>query len=196
MQKNLSIIQRTIQNDFYKRGLESVDLNSPWTLEKFTPDFNSKLDTFMQAYRKFYQDIYNKAVAAKEKLILARESAKGSSYNLNDHKNHYYNESLADLVKNVSEKNRLIEYDGQLVQQVNPIYLDAQPSGALDYRAHFFAPKKNLFGMMISTYWFNVLVIWIMSLFLYVTLYFEVVRKFVSSFENITLTKTPSAKKK
>jgi ABC-type multidrug transport system ATPase subunit len=196
MQKHLSIIQRTIQNDFYKRGLESVDLNTPWTLQKFTPDFNAKLDTFLQAYRKFYQDIYNKAVAARDKLILARETSKGSTYNLNDEKNHYYNESLADLVKNVSEKNRLIEYDGQLVQQVNPIYLDAQPSGPLDYRAHFFAPKKNLFGMMISTYWFNVLVIWIMSLFLYVTLYFEVVRKFVDSFEKISLTKTSQSKKK
>jgi ABC-type multidrug transport system ATPase subunit len=196
MQKHLSIIQRTIQNDFYKRGLETAELNTPWTLEKFTPEFSAKLDTFLQAYRKFYQDIYNKAVAARDRLILARETSKGSTYNLNDEKNHYYNESLADLVKNVSEKNRLIEYDGQLVQQVNPIYLDAQPSGPLDYRAHFFAPKKNLFGAMVSTYWFNVLVIWIMSLFLYVTLYFEVVRRFVNSFEKINLTKASLSKKK
>jgi ABC-type multidrug transport system ATPase subunit len=196
MQKHLSIIQRTIQNDFYKRGLEPAELNTPWTLEKFTPDFSAKLDTFLQAYRKFYQDIYNKAVAARDRLILARETSKGSTYNLNDEKNHYYNESLADLVKNVSEKNRLIEYDGQLVQQVNPIYLDAQPSGPLDYRAHFFAPKKNLFGAMVSTFWFNVLVIWIMSLFLYVTLYFEVVRRFVNSFEKINLTKASLSKKK
>jgi ABC-type multidrug transport system ATPase subunit len=196
MQKHLSIIQRTIQNDFYKRGLEATELNTPWTLEKFTPEFSAKLDTFLQAYRKFYQDIYNKAVAARDRLILARETSKSSSYNLNDEKNHYYNESLADLVKNVSEKNRLIEYDGQLVQQVNPIYLDAQPSGPLDYRAHFFAPKKNLFGAMVSTYWFDVLVIWIMSLFLYVTLYFEVVRRFVNSFEKINLIKASLSKKK
>jgi ABC transport system ATP-binding/permease protein len=182
MQKNLTIIQTTVQNDFYKKGLEGIDFTTPWPLEKYTPAFDKKLEDYFTAYKKFYQDIYNKAVAAREKMIVAKESEKGSSYNLNHYKNHYYSESLADLVTNVSEKNRIIEYNGQLVQQINPIFLDPQPSSVLDYRAHFFAPKKNLFGAVVSTFWFNVLVIWIMTLFLYITLYFELLRRLVDSF--------------
>ncbi len=54
---------------------------------------------------------------------------KQPGYNLNDFKNRYYNESLADLVKNVSEKERIIEYKGQLYQQINPIFLDPIPNG-------------------------------------------------------------------
>jgi ABC-type multidrug transport system ATPase subunit len=186
MQKNLTIIQTTVQNDFYKKGLEGLDLNTPWTLKNYTPALDKKLEDYFTAYKKFYQDIYNKAVAAREKLMAEKESAKGSNYNLNRYKNHYYNEKLADLVTNIAEKNRIIEYHGQLVQQINPIFLDPRPDGPLDYRAHFFAPKKNLLGTMVSTYWFNVLVIWIMTLCLYLTLYLEWLKKLVNSFEKIS----------
>jgi len=54
-----------------------------------------------------------------------------------------------------------------------------------DYRAHFFAPKKNLFGADVSTFLFNILVIWSMAVLLYVTLYFELLRKLLNSFEGI-----------
>jgi hypothetical protein len=200
LQQKLTVIQTTIQNDFYKKGLEGVDLATPWTLEKFTPAFDKKLEAYFNGYRKFFQGIYNKAVADREKLIVFKESKKDSDYDLNFYKNHYHNESLADLVTNVSEKNRIIEHDGKLVQQINPIFLEPQPGNLLDYRAHFFAPHKNLLGAMIGTYWFNVLVIWIMTLVLYITLYFELLKKFVNSFGNmpgkVSLPKVGLPKKK
>jgi ABC-type multidrug transport system ATPase subunit len=186
MQKNLAIIQTTIQSDFYRKGLEGIDVNVPWTLKMYVPAMDKKLEDYLAGYKKFYQDIYNKAVAAREKLMVEKESAKGGNYNLNTYKNNYYNEKLADLVTNIAEKNRIIEYNDQLVQQVNPVFLDPRPNSILDYRAHFFAPKKNLFGSMVSTYWFNVMVIWIMTLFLYLTLYLELLKKLINSFESIS----------
>ncbi len=197
---HLAIIQTSIQKDFFRKGLEGVDLNTPWTVENFTPAFNKVLENYLTNYKSFYQDIYNKAVAGRERLIVAKETALESQYNLSTYKNEYYNESLADLVTNIAEKNRLIEYDGELIQQVNPIFLDPRPSSFLDYRAHFFAPKKNLFGAFVSTYWFNVLVIWLMTMFLYLTLYFELLKRFIDSFgkvsEKVTLPKVSLAKKK
>jgi ABC-type multidrug transport system ATPase subunit len=198
--KDLNIIQNSIRNDYFKKGIETLNINNAWTAQTFTPDFSKKLEEYLAAYRKFYQEIYNKAVAAKEKIMFQKEAVKGSDYNLNTYKNRYYNESLADLVTNVSEKERIIEYDGQLVQQINPIFLDPQPSGPFDYRAHFFAPKKNLFGSMVSTFWFNVLIIWIMTFVLYLTLYFELLKKLVESFDRIpgkiNLPKVSFSKKK
>jgi ABC-type multidrug transport system ATPase subunit len=200
MQKNLSIIQTTIQNDFYKKGLEGTDLSASWTLGNYTPAFDKKLEDYLTAYKKFYLDIYNKAVAQREKMIAEKENAKSSGYNQNTHKNLYFNENLADLVTNVSEKNRIIEYNGQLVQQINPVFLDPQMDGVLNYRAHFFAPQKNLFGNPVSTYWFNMLIIWLMTVFLYVTLYLEILKKLINSFETMSgkmnLTKVSMSKKK
>ncbi len=154
-------------------------------MEKFTPEFNKKLEDFLLGYRKFYQDVYNRAVATREAIIFKMENEKDSDYQLNEIKNRYYNESLADLVKNVSEKERLIEFEGKLYQQINPIFVDPKPKGALDYRAHFFAPQKNLFGTSVSTFLFNNLVIWLMTVLLYITLYFELLQKLINSFERM-----------
>ncbi|HTF22157.1 MAG TPA: ATP-binding cassette domain-containing protein [Chryseolinea sp.] len=185
MTKDLTIIQNILRRDFFKKGLEQ-DMARDWTLQAFTPDFNTKLENYFAAYKKFYQDAYNRAVAAKDAQVL--KSEKDGGYSLNDYKNRYYNESLADLVKNVSEKDRIIEYEGQLYQQINPIFLDPLPANALDYRAHFFAPRKNMFGTMVSTYLFNNLVIWLMTVILYATLYFELLRKIINSFAGLPVT--------
>jgi ABC transport system ATP-binding/permease protein len=196
LNNHLAIIQNTIQKDFFRKGLEGIDVYSPWTVEKYTKEFDKKLEDYFTGYKNFYLDIYNKAVAGKERMIQAKESDKNGSYSLNEYKNRYHNESLADLVTNISVEDRLIEHDGELVQQINPIFLDAAPSSVVDYRAHFFAPQKNLFGMPVSTYWFNVLIIWIMTMFLYLTLYLELLKRFVDSFGKVNLSKMNLPKKK
>jgi hypothetical protein len=197
MQKDLTIIKDLLSQDYFKKGLEK-ELELAWTLETFTPAFNARLEEFFAAYKKFYQNAYNMAISAHEGSIFKNE--KENQYSLNDYKNRYYNESLADLVKNVSEKDRIIEYNGQLFQQINPIFLDPRPSGPLDYRAHFFAPQKNLLGKTVSTFLFNNLVIWLMTAVLYVTLYFEWLRKLINSFDGlasgVTTSKPETSKKK
>jgi ABC transport system ATP-binding/permease protein len=184
IKKDIAIIQSMLNAEYFKTGIKD-DLQTTWTIEKFTPAFDKKLEDFLLAFRKFYQGVYNQAVAEREKIIFKLENEKGSNYKVNEIKNQYFNESLADLVKNVSEKDRIIEYRGRLYQQINPIFINPVPDGALDYRAHFFAPQKNLFGAMVSTFWFNNLVIWVMTILLYVTLYFELLRKLIISFERM-----------
>jgi ABC-type multidrug transport system ATPase subunit len=186
LQHHVEVIQNSIRRElYYKKGLEKLDLNTNWTLAKFTPEFDQTLEAYFSAFKEFYQGVYNKAVAEREKKIVERENTKELNYNLNHYKNRYHNESLADLVTNISEKERIHESDGKLLQRINPVFVDPRPEGILDYRTHFFAPQKNLFGVLIETYWFNILVIWIMTLFLYITLYFEALRKLVNSFDSV-----------
>ncbi len=189
MAKGLEIIRKTIKDDYFKRGLEQVNLETPWTLELYTPSFGKVLEEYLIAYRRFYQEAYNKAVAYREQIIYKKENEEGSTYKLNEYKNKYYNESLADLVKNVSTKNRILEYKGQLIQQINPIFLDPKPSGIWNYRTHFFAPKKYFLGIELSTFAFNLLVIWGMAFVFYITLYFELLRQFVDLFSKVNLPK-------
>ncbi|MDL5048750.1 ATP-binding cassette domain-containing protein [Oscillatoria amoena NRMC-F 0135] len=102
--KDLEIIRSTVKDDYFKRGLEQINLEEQWSLSLFTPSFSKVLEEYFVAYRKFYQEAYNKAVAYREQIIFKKENEEGSTYRLNDYKNRYYNESLADLVKNVSTK--------------------------------------------------------------------------------------------
>lgn len=178
MEKNLRMIRQSIQEERYAKGLPDLNQHPDWTLAGFQGELNAKIERWLAGYKKFYQDIYNEAVNAREQFF---SGAGTEDHDVTLVKNRFYNESLADLLTNSSEKNRIIEYNGQLVQQVNPVFLDPKPAHALDYRAHFFAPQKNLLGNMVSTYWFNILVIWIMTLFLYGTLYVELLKKIVIS---------------
>jgi hypothetical protein len=186
--EDLKIIQKNFREErYFKKGLENLNLAKDWSREDFTPELNNAIEEYLEGYKKFYQDAYNAAVAARERKMYDDEHNKGK--NVSRLKDQYYNDNLADLVKNVKEKNRLIEYNGQLIQQVNPVFLDPTPSGSMDYRAHFFAPKKNLFGTMIETYNFNLIVIWAMATFFYLTLYFEVFKKLIDSLGKIDLSR-------
>ena len=53
----------------------------------------------------------------------------------------------------------------------------------------FFFPEKNLLGATVSTYVFNLLVIWGMTLILYVLLYTEALKKAVDAFGKVNLPK-------
>ena len=85
------------------------------------------------------------------------------------------NESLEDHVTNKNDLNVIVQHKGELIQKSDPIYLNPYQSNILT--AHFYAPTKSTFGSQISTKWANVLVLWVMSLILAVTLYFETFKR-------------------
>ncbi|TFH20983.1 MAG: ATP-binding cassette domain-containing protein, partial [Bacteroidia bacterium] len=89
--------------------------------------------------------------------------------------NAYHNESVADQVKKIYEKNQIIEYQGRLYQRIDPIFLDPAPKGPIGIRSHFFAPRKYFLGKYYDTYRFNIGFIWFLTLVLYITLYYELV---------------------
>ncbi|HRG09598.1 MAG TPA: hypothetical protein PLJ08_13575, partial [Cyclobacteriaceae bacterium] len=119
-----------------------------------------------------YADIIEKRMAFDEK----------EGIDVQQEKNKYFNESLADLVRNVSAKERISEYQGALIQNINPVFQHPNPHHRFDYRAPFFISEKNLAGWPVSTYLFNLLVIWTMTALFFVALYFEWLRKFVGLF--------------
>jgi hypothetical protein len=100
-------------------------------------------------------------------------------------KDDYENESLSQLVKNANDISgeRCLEKDGRLIQQTDPVFQDPTESNL--GRAHFFAPRKKLFGMYYNTFWFNICVIWLMSVVLIVTLYYDVFKFVLVSFGRV-----------
>ena len=125
----------------------------------------------------------------KEKLATFLENSENLDYNQNVYKDKYYNQSLADLVRNINTTDRIIELRGNLVQLIDPIYNDPEPMGIFDNRAHFFAPTKHLLGITFGTYYFNIVVIWLMTFIFYVTLYNELLRKMLNAFSKVNLGK-------
>ena len=92
-------------------------------------------------------------------------------------RNAYHNESIADLATKAFEKNKILLFKDELVQQYDPVYRDPVPTWALDIRSHFLAPRKHLLGHFFDTFWFDLAMIWVMSLVLYVSLHVEFLRR-------------------
>ncbi|NBP68444.1 MAG: ATP-binding cassette domain-containing protein [Cytophagia bacterium] len=194
--KELRILREEILHEPFKKGLEQVDLNKNLTLQGYSNAIFKSIETYLADYKDQYQKTYNEKIALRERMIAFFENNKEMEYNLNDFKNEYYNESLADLVMNISVKDRIIEYNGELIQQINPVFMDPKTNGPLDYRAQFFAPYKNFLGARIDTFWFDLIVIWLMSVILYITLYFELLKKGLDKASNLNLNiKLPGKKK-
>ena len=186
IEKGLKILRDNLRNEKFKLGIEKLSIDSEITIGKFNGELGEKLDRYFDEYQKHYRKIYNQYTAKIEKRM-AKNERKGR--NINDDKNRYLNESLSDLVRNTTTKSRLLEYDGELIQQINPVFQDPGKSGIFDYRTQFFAPKKNLLGVEMGTFWFNIIVIWFMTVLFYIFLYFELLKKGINSFGKVNLVK-------
>lgn len=183
---NLGVLKRYLGSDPYftsnaDPGIQAIIRNG-----EYSGDEGRKISAFIDALKHHYQEEYNHHTAIIEKKMAFFEK---NGWNINENKNLYYNESLADLLKNVNTKDRLFEYRGELIQQIDPIYQDATPTHAFDYRTGFFFPVKNWLGIEMGTYWFDLGVIWTMALALCITLYFEALRKGLLLFERVDIKK-------
>ena len=185
--KDLNIIRTELMLEPYRKGWEKIDIEKELVPENFSETLGKAIEGYLFEYQKVYQKMYNEKVALRERKIAFFENQKEFNYSLNDYKNRYYNESLADLVMNISEKDRVLEYHGKLIQQINPIFMEPKTTGPFDYRAQFFAPHKNFLGIQMDTFWFDLIVVWLMSVMLYVTLYFEWLKKLLDKASNLKI---------
>ena len=96
----------------------------------------------------------------------------------------YTNEAVIDAVQNTSSADRIVEYDGTLVQKIYPIYFDDhKPRHLFDFSANLYQPTKHFGGIYWDTLYFNVAVIWSMTVFLFITLYFDILKRFIKRLE-------------
>lgn len=187
------VIYNALEKEPFKGSLEGEDLDKLLDPETINQENIKKISSYVDQLRDHYINEFNLAVKKKETLQFHLENDSSYQFNLNEAKDLYYNESLADLVRNLTVEDRVIEFKGQLIQQIDPVFnKPAKPDNPLDYRTHFFAPEKYFAGVYIDTFYFNILVIWFMSLLLYVMLYFEFFGRVLSFFGNIKLKKNES----
>ena len=143
----------------------------------------SKFNDIIGDDAKLYLDSLKVVLRLKSKDISLKRD---SLYTLKTEKTGYeefvrtrerdYNESLADIVLSRLTTNKIYETDTRLIQKADPVFMKP---GSKYGRAHFFAPYKMLGNLKIGTMAFNVAAIWIMTLLLFVALYYNVLKRFI-----------------
>jgi hypothetical protein len=126
--------------------------------------------------RKKYQMQQKLAFRARDSLAAAMIKEWGGTEGYVRMQKDYTNDRLKKhLVYNTS--NLMVEWKGRLVRKIAPVYQIPRSRLA---RAHLFSPKKRVGSLEIDTYWFNLVVIWLLSLIFYFTLIYDLLRKVVS----------------
>jgi hypothetical protein len=179
LENDLSLLHNELAKDtaISRKKFAELDYLTP---AKFDLVVSKRLKTYLDSsLKKSYSHVYNKANNDRDAAVVALTKKIGED-NFNKLKNEYDNESLDDLVKNAKDLDKIVEVDGKLIQRYDPVFLD--PSKSSFISAHFFAPRKRMFGQYMDTFWVNMIVIWTMSLALAITLYFDVLKKFIDFF--------------
>ena len=153
--------------------------------EKFKQEVYDNLLKYLNYVESIFRQNGNKATEELDNFILKNNT------DIKKLENSYSNEKLQEIVTKYYEKerNKILEYKNGYVQNYEPIYLDPEKKGFLNFRTHFFAPSKCIFGGLTDTFDFNITIVLLSTIFLYLFLYYEVLGKVVGFFENLRFRK-------
>ena len=143
------------------------------TVDKFDENMQSKLKQHLDKTAKLYQLKQNKAISVLDRAIAEKADALGGNKELVELKKRYTNDALANFVTNRIEIEKIHDMGDYFVQVSDPIF--KRPESRCG-RAHFYAPFKQIGNMQIDTFWFNIVVMWILAGFLYLLLVFDGLR--------------------
>lgn len=183
MKESLQLIRNEINKELKAVGTDKFNAINSLELEKFDSATYISTGTFLNALKQMYINRYNEAVEEKHQKIEVLTNTPEALQALDSLRLTYQNEAIMTAVQNTNSTYRVIELNGRLVQKIYPIYFDDfEPQYLLDFRTKFFAPKKHFAGIYIDTLVFNILIIWLMSLILFVTLYYKALQQIIIFF--------------
>ncbi len=182
IKKNLELLRHEIGKELESESGRIVKFDKLDRLypEKIDQETIEDLKKYLDILNKYYIKLYNKANNLKDNIISDYQKTQEGRAKFMKLKRENYNENLAELLKNSNEINRIIEYEGELFQKIDPIFLDP-PNKFI--KAHFYAPRKQFLGKYYDTFKVNIAVIWFMTIILFIVLYFRLLRKALNFFE-------------
>jgi ABC-type multidrug transport system ATPase subunit len=179
--KQLQYNINVLSNELNKEKQRIPNLETPklemLNIKMVNDEVLNNVDVLLSDLEKYYIDNYNRVNELKEQKIALLTATPELREQYLKRLDDYFNESLEDFATNKNDLKKIVEYDEQLVQKQNPIFLE--PIGGF-FDAHFYAPSKRLFGKAITTISANLIVIWGMTLLLVLVLYRDGFRKMLN----------------
>jgi hypothetical protein len=182
LKQNLQLLRNEIKKELESESGRIVKFKYYDNLyhDKINKETIQALKQYFDILNKYYIKLYNKANSLKDNHISDLQKTEEDREEFMKLKREHFNENLAELVRNSNEINRIIEYNGELFQKIDPVFLDPRNNFI---KAHFYAPRKQIFGNYYSTFWVNIVVIWAMSILLWFVLRYRLLKKALDFFE-------------
>lgn len=182
-QSHLQLLRNEIARELENNKVVKFEYIDSLYIDKLSMPVIDQTRNYLKNINRLYIRVYNKICNSRDKIINDLQKTSQDKQKFVELKRTYHNDKLAEFVENSSEIVRIIEYKGHLYQKIDPIYMDPKHKFI---KAHFYSPRKQVFGKYYSTYWVNVWVIWAMSLLLYIILYYRGLKKFLDYMEHFS----------
>ncbi len=187
IENNLLLLNNEISNELKLNKKVNLEIKiSDLQYKKMNIRAIEALNKYYDDLNKYYIQKFNKASEAKDRILSDLQNSEERKQKFIQLKKDYFNDNLKEFVKNETEMVKIVEYDNHLYQKADPIFFD--PQGGL-LSAHFYAPRKKVFGTYFETFWVNIVVIWTMTIAMFIFLYFNLLRKLLELGEGTSLIK-------
>ncbi len=178
----MDVLRNEIEHELTKVGKDLLPEVNKLVIGKFDSSVYSKTSHFLSALNKFYANRWSKASEMKERQVEKLTKSPEGLATYEAMKREYQNKAVTLTVKNSNEASRIVEWRGELVQKIYPIYFDDhRPKNRFDFRGNFYIPTKHFLSKTYDTFYFNVSMIWAMTLVLFGTLYFDLLKRGVKT---------------
>ena len=159
---------------------ECSRLNEAPLQDEYTPVVHDTIDALLSKIKLLNQKKYRFYVNKKDSITQELIKERGSKKALARFEKRYVNQALEKIVLNKNEFKQFELTDKAIIPLKNPIYM---PPFSKWGRAHFYASEKYFAGFTFPTLHFNLIVIWLSSIILYITLYYDLLRRVINYFE-------------
>jgi ABC transport system ATP-binding/permease protein len=182
---NLNILRNEIEYLQQASGLMPFEFINSINIDEFDPLVAEETTGYLIYMRMHFSQLAREAASDRDRVFRYLESELGSD-NLHRLRQSFHNRALADMVLNRHEVEVMHKTSERLVQKKDPVYkIPVSNIG----RAHFYASVKRFNNQYVDTLWFNLSVIWLMTLILYLVILIDLPRKIARFTEFIRLRK-------
>ena len=164
-------------------GLDPARAMMALNSEPFTREASGIVNECLDSLQKRIRGKFLEQTAVKDSITDALVAAMGRD-ELVRLKTAVYNNDLADIVLSRTVQNKYHETEERIIQKSDAVLM--VPDSRIG-RAHFDAPCKRLGNLRIGTLWFNMMVIWLMNIFLFFTLYYNLLKLLLNLMERIKI---------
>ncbi len=161
-------------------GFRYIDNLAP---SAFNPEIADSLNVYLKKLDEIFSIASNSASDKKDRFYNLNQAS------LNQLRDDYYNYKLEEIVTKYYERKKVLFYNNTIVQNIDPVYLDPYKRGLPGFRAHFYAPAKYIFGIRTDTFAFNIILVLLSTVLLYLALYYELLARAVRFFEKFHIRK-------
>lgn len=164
---------KTLTTEFPSIKLKPIDQSS---LLKDKLLFLEVMKVNIDSTKKYFNRQYNSANEEKDRKTSLLSNRLGSSEKFMLFKRENHSEKLEDFVLNINNvDNQVLIADNKVIRRFKPVYASTYEDSF--FSAPFYSFSKSWFGRQLDTFWYNIIIIWIMTSLLYLALYKDLLRK-------------------